>query len=272
MSFNLDCVAPDGDWITERSDFPTVEAAWARSGDMGSRWFFYPVHVVTAGKSHVIRGVPQGMPEDWVGRKLTSLAEMIKGHQGHVTAYIKGECPFEPRPGDTEQFYGDTVSEDVAAADLLAGCERRAIELYYAAPPGKLAGDCRRELVEEFGETVVTQVMAKGLGNNGRLSPVSDKADTIDASEPIHDFFGLSYASYLVLPRTLLQSCSRETQVALVAALERVREEECANRREYWPDNDQCDAEIVVKLKDSATGRFIKDDLADYQRGRRRLW
>ena len=56
---------------------------------------------------------------------------------------------------------------EVASHDLLADCERRAIELYYAAPPEKLAGDCRRELVKEFGESVVTQMLANGIGNNG---------------------------------------------------------------------------------------------------------
>jgi hypothetical protein len=60
----------------------------------------------------------------------------------------------------------ETVIE-VASHGLLADCARRAIELYYAAPPEKLAGECRRELVAEFGESVVTQMLANGIGNNG---------------------------------------------------------------------------------------------------------
>lgn len=54
----------------------------------------------------------------------------------------------------------------LSSADLLAACERRAIELYYAAPPEKLAGECRAELVSEFGEDVVKEMLRNGIGNN----------------------------------------------------------------------------------------------------------
>lgn len=85
---------------------------------------------------------------------------------------------------------------------------------------------------------------------------------------PIHGFFGLSYANYLVLPRTLLQSCTIETQQAVVDALELVYAEEEKNLGEHWP----CESEIIVKLRDSKAKRFIRDDWADYERGRRMLW
>lgn len=86
---------------------------------------------------------------------------------------------------------------------------------------------------------------------------------------PIHTWFGLSYASYLVLPRTILQSCSAETQKALVEALNKVGAEYDKNMiEEAWPGS----ATIHVTLRDNATNRFTKDPLADYQRGRRRLW
>ncbi len=49
---------------------------------------------------------------------------------------------------------------------ILARCEQRAIDLYYAAPPDKLAGECRAELVAEFGEDVVKAMLSKGIGNN----------------------------------------------------------------------------------------------------------
>jgi hypothetical protein len=63
----------------------------------------------------------------------------------------------------------------VESTDLLADCERRAIEIYYAAPPEKLAGECRRELVAEFGESIVAQMLANGIGNNGSANnPVSN--------------------------------------------------------------------------------------------------
>lgn len=91
--------------------------------------------------------------------------------------------------------------------------------------------------------------------------------DTI-CGDYVHQWFSLSYANYLVVPRTLLQSCSAEIQKALVDALEMVYEEEKKNMPEHWPKN----ATIRVQLQDESTGKFVKDDLADYQRGRRRLW
>jgi hypothetical protein len=86
--------------------------------------------------------------------------------------------------------------------------------------------------------------------------------------EPIQDWFGLSYAAYLVIPRTLLQSCSVETQQAVCDALERVYQEEKANMPHHWPN----EANIIVQLQDSVTKKFMKDGLANYERGRRRLW
>jgi hypothetical protein len=89
-----------------------------------------------------------------------------------------------------------------------------------------------------------------------------------ESESPVHDFFGLSYANYLVLPRTLLQSCSVETQKRLCDALECIYLEEEKGIGSHWPQN----AHIDVKLRDSATGKYFKDGLADYDRGRRRLW
>jgi len=86
--------------------------------------------------------------------------------------------------------------------------------------------------------------------------------------EYIHKWFGLSYANYLVIPRTLLQSCSETTQKKLVDALDAIYREESKNMPNNWPVN----AQIRVQLRDNTTGRFIKDEMADYQRGRRKLW
>lgn len=89
-----------------------------------------------------------------------------------------------------------------------------------------------------------------------------------ESHEPIHQFFGLSYASYLVIPRSLLQSCSIETQRALCEALEMVYKEEAKNMPDHWPK----EADIMVRLRDCVTKKYIKDPFADYERGRRRLW
>jgi hypothetical protein len=50
--------------------------------------------------------------------------------------------------------------------NILARCEQRAIEIYYSAPPDKLAGECRAELENEFGEKVVAEMLRIGIGNN----------------------------------------------------------------------------------------------------------
>jgi hypothetical protein len=38
--------APDGDYITE-GHFESIESAWDRINDWGSRWYFYPFTFVT---------------------------------------------------------------------------------------------------------------------------------------------------------------------------------------------------------------------------------
>jgi hypothetical protein len=81
-----------------------------------------------------------------------------------------------------------------------------------------------------------------------------------ETAEPIHEWFSLSYASYLVLPRTILQSLPVELQRRLVACLDEIGE--------LYPE--ECGRSYSVNLK-CKVGRFVSDPLADYQRGRRRV-
>ena len=46
MTYNVTVIATDGDHRTE-GEFETVEDAWDYINDMGSRWYFYPVNVVS---------------------------------------------------------------------------------------------------------------------------------------------------------------------------------------------------------------------------------
>lgn len=134
----------------------------------------------------------------------------------------------------------------------------------------------------------------------------------------VHSMFGLSYANYFVMPRTVLQSMPLDWQerfVAVIDELEAVAAKhsittpqykvEAAVESEYWEldlvdlarleitrdwvcadecafeDCDQdCDGDFVYYDADSrerqpyervliSTGQ---DPLADYERGRRRLW
>jgi hypothetical protein len=74
----------------------------------------------------------------------------------------------------------------------------------------------------------------------------------------VHLWFGLTYANYQVLPRTLLQSMPLEWQDRFVACLEELQEA-------FW-HVDQADA-FMVRAKD-INGRFIADPVPHYSRGR----
>lgn len=78
---------------------------------------------------------------------------------------------------------------------------------------------------------------------------------------PMHEWFGLSYASYLTIPRTIIQSMSHAWQDNLRRLIEAVPE--CldleGNKLEYQV------------LKRDTHGRFSQDPFAAYERGRRRL-
>ena len=79
--------------------------------------------------------------------------------------------------------------------------------------------------------------------------------------DAIHTWFELTYAQYLTVPRSVLQSMPDDWQARFVACLEELDDtidwRPPAGR--YW-----------VQLRD-AQGRYRHDPLQDYQRGRRRI-
>lgn len=81
--------------------------------------------------------------------------------------------------------------------------------------------------------------------------------------EKIHDWFELSYASYLVLPRSVLQSTPDKWQIKFVELLEELVEMGFRCPREGTT--------YAVNLRDDKTGRFVIDNLMGYERGRRRI-
>lgn len=98
------------------------------------------------------------------------------------------------------------------------------------------------------------------------LLAVLDEASTPDpltSDEPIHAAFGLSYASYLVVPRTVLQSMPIEWQARFVALMNETHER-FPGWEPPWPQG------WTVHLRGEG-GRYVADDLARYERGRRRL-
>ena len=70
----------------------------------------------------------------------------------------------------------------------------------------------------------------------------------------VHLWFGLTYASYLVLPRSLLQEMPVEWQKRFVDCLKEMGET-------FEQENDN----YAVNLRDD-NGRFIKDPLSQYRR------
>lgn len=101
----LHCLAPDGESVRE-GEFQDVFSAWSRSVDMGSRWYFYPVHVVTGPTRNFNRArildVPHGMPSEWKGRTLGKLKKVFAANSQHVADYCNGQTPFEIGPDDAE--------------------------------------------------------------------------------------------------------------------------------------------------------------------------
>ncbi len=97
-TYSLRCLAPDGAIITESRSFPSIEAAWARSSDMGSRWYFYPIHVVTGPCSCPARArivaVPDGMGAEWIGKTLGKLSQACAADSQHAADYCNGLIPF----------------------------------------------------------------------------------------------------------------------------------------------------------------------------------
>ncbi len=80
--------------------------------------------------------------------------------------------------------------------------------------------------------------------------------------EPVHEWFELSYANYLTIPRSVLQSMPTEWQSRFVKCLDELDE------TIDWRPQDGGRYSVQLRDKD---GKFTKDPLADYERGRRRI-
>lgn len=86
--------------------------------------------------------------------------------------------------------------------------------------------------------------------------------EPIIENEPIHEYFSLTYANYLVIPRLVLQSMPDDWQEKFVELLDQIPEtiDEVIEPAGGYD----------VHARDEE-GRFIEDPLSNYERGRRRL-
>lgn len=78
--------------VTEGREFNSVSEAWQRADDMGSRWIFFPVCIVTT-EGGFIRGVPDCFPDYWIGKNVKTLCKRFAENEKAVCAYIEGESP-----------------------------------------------------------------------------------------------------------------------------------------------------------------------------------
>lgn len=103
---------------------------------------------------------------------------------------------------------------------------------------------------------------------NGPHPPLRERDERgrlviVEDPEPIHGWFELSYAQYLTVPRSVLQSMSAEWQRRFVTCLKQLDE-----TIDWRPDG----AQYWVTLRGHhGAGNELLDPLADYERGRRRV-
>ncbi len=89
-------------------------------------------------------------------------------------------------------------------------------------------------------------------------------------SDAIHNFFELSYAQYLTVPRSVLQSMPDEWQERFVGLLGELDE-----WIDWLPEGTQYRTRLHVVNPESEGedywGEVLDDPLMDYERGRRRV-
>ncbi len=65
----------DGDYVTEKTGFDSIQDAWNHANDMGSRWFFYPFHFVTTASGKTIKDVPCSYMSHLSGLRVKAVAK-----------------------------------------------------------------------------------------------------------------------------------------------------------------------------------------------------
>lgn len=92
-----------------------------------------------------------------------------------------------------------------------------------------------------------------------RLRTLAEKPED---DEAVHGFFELTYANYLVLHRSALQSMPPKWQREFVALVQDMDD------RIEWPDN--MPSRWCISARDEH-GKFMRDPVPHYNRGRTRM-
>lgn len=96
------CMAFDGESKLERAEFKTVEEVWEYSGDLGSKWYFYPFHFAVTNSGLTIKDAPfplqhlQGKRVDTVERLFEKLSkeEEAQGMDAEAFAFFVSNSYF----------------------------------------------------------------------------------------------------------------------------------------------------------------------------------
>jgi len=73
--YQLICMSFDGEYVTERPEFESIDDAWEYSNDLGSKWYFYPFHFVI--KNVTIKDTPIHL-EYFKDKRITTVKRLFK--------------------------------------------------------------------------------------------------------------------------------------------------------------------------------------------------
>jgi hypothetical protein len=75
--YKLILMSFDGEYVTERPLFDTVDDAWEYENDLGSKWFFYPFPFVVTESGLTIVGCPEDMG-CFYGKRVATVEKLFK--------------------------------------------------------------------------------------------------------------------------------------------------------------------------------------------------
>lgn len=74
--YKLICMGFDGDYVTD-AYCDSIDSAWEKSNDLGSKWYFYPFHFVLTPSGKSIASTPTGL-EHMKGKRLSTIQSLFK--------------------------------------------------------------------------------------------------------------------------------------------------------------------------------------------------
>jgi len=72
--YQLICMSFDGDYVTERPKFESIDDAWEHSCNLGSKWYFYPFHFVIVNST--IKDTPDGL-QYFINKRIKTIKKIF---------------------------------------------------------------------------------------------------------------------------------------------------------------------------------------------------